>query len=219
MRRTLLALGGVAMLATACGSSHPTTAPTIATAPAPTVAPTTAAPPPTNTAPPATAPTTTVPDTTVVPPTITVAYVDAVLAQLNHIYGDAVRATVKADRVTPATVRYIEAIYNKRLGLAEQGDFKQTVGAGLQNVRRAPGDPVTTVQNLVYASRTCIYIRVRTNSNLIVVHPVAPFASEFMGLQHPSVDPQLIVSHTPWVFFFDGVTKTPSDIPNQCPVR
>jgi len=218
MRRTLLALGGVAMLATACGSSHrttvPTTAPAVVPVSASTVPPTTV-PAATTTTVPAT--TTTVPDTNVVPPKITVAYVDAVLAQLNHVYGDAVRASVKADKVTHQAVRYLQAIYNKPLGAEERRVFAETIAGGLQNARRMPGDPISTVQKLVYTSPSCIYVRVRTNLDPVVIHPVAPAADEFMGLQRPAAGGDPGANHTPWILFFDGVTETPSNVPNQCP--
>jgi hypothetical protein len=224
MRRHLLALGGVALLATACGSSQRTSSPTTAPAPIPApVVSSTTIPSPATTGPPPTlpsttvaAPTTTVPNTTLVPSTITVAYVDAVLVQLNHIYGDAVRASVKADRVTPGAVTDLDAIYNTSLGAEEHRLFAQTLAAGLQNIRPVPGDPITSVQRLIFASPSCVYVQVRTNSDPIVIHPVPAFADEFIGIQR-TAEYGRGASHTPWVFFFDLVNKTPTKVPNQCP--
>jgi hypothetical protein len=226
MRRHLLALGGVALLATACGSSQRTSSPTTAPAPIPApVVSSTTIPSPATTGPPPTlpsttvaAPTTTVPNTTLVPSTITVAYVDAVLVQLNHIYGDAVRTTVKADKLTPGAIRYLKAIYNAPLGKEEQGLFRLALADRLPNVRAVPGDPVSSVQKLIYASSSCIYVRVRTNSDPALIKPVPPLADEFMGLQHASGSVAGI-DRPPWIFFFDGVTKTVSNIPNQCPEK
>jgi hypothetical protein len=215
MRRTLLALGGVALLATACGSPHAASSPTTAPVPirAAVVSTTTTSPPFT---PPATPTTTTVPDTSIVPSTITVAYVDAVLVQLNHIYGDAVRTTVKADKLTPDAIRYLKAIYNVPLGKEEQSLFRLALADRLPNVRPVPGDPISSVQKLIYASSSCIYVRVRTNSDPALIKPVPPLADEFMGLQR-SRGGVVGIDHTPWIFFFDGVTKTVSNISNQCP--
>jgi hypothetical protein len=222
MRRTLLALGGVVMiLTTACGSSGHRTAsgPTAATAPlpSPTTSTTTAVPIPTSTATtnvPST--TTTVPDTRIVPRTITVAYVNAVLAKLNHVYGDATRSVVAAKKLTVPAIEDISAIYSIDLGAEEQTVFSQTVGGGLKDVRKVPGDPITSVRNLIYASRSCVYVKVHTNSGPALLHNVKPLADEFIGLRRVPPGRGQGRNPTPWIFFFDGVTKTASNIPNQC---
>ena len=125
MRRTLLTLGGVViLLATACGSSHPTSTPTTAPNPAPAPATTIAAQAPTTIP----APTTTAPDTAAVPATITVAYVNAVLVQLNHVYGDAVRRSVEAGRLTSQAANDLKAIYSAPLGVEEKSIFARNLG-------------------------------------------------------------------------------------------
>jgi hypothetical protein len=216
MRRTLLALGGVALLATACGSPHPASSPTTAPVPirAAVVSTTTTSPPFTT---PATPITTTVPDTSIVPSTITVAYVDAVLVQLNHIYGDAVRASVKADKLTAAAIADLKALYNSPLGKEEQHIFAQTLAGSLTNIRPVPGDPVTDVDKLVYTSRSCIYAQVRTNFDPIVVRHVPPPADEFMGFEQRPKGRVSGINRTPWILFFDIVNNTTTDVANQCP--
>jgi hypothetical protein len=199
------------LLATACGSSHPTTTPTTAS----TLAPATIPSAPTTVP----ASTTTAPDTAVVPAHITVAYVDAVLVQLNHVYGDAVRELVEAKRLTPRAIADLNSIYTTALGAEEQSLFGQALAERLPNVRALPGDPITSVQKLVFVSKSCIYARVQTDSDPIVVHPVPPLADEFMGLRHPATARGLGTNHTPWIFFFDGVTKTPANIANQCVIE
>jgi hypothetical protein len=223
MRRTLLALGGVVMiLATACGSSGHRTAsdPTAATAPlpSPTTSTTTVVPIPTSTATtnvPST--TTTVPDTRIVPRTITVAYVDAVLAKLNHVYGDATRSVVAAKKLTVPAIEDISAIYSVELGANEQLLFARSIATGQSSFRRVPGDPVTKVRKLIFASRSCIYARVRTDSDPALKHPVKPAADEFMGLRRVPFGQGQGRNQTTWILFFDGETRTPSNIPNQCP--
>ena len=214
MRRTLLTLGGVVMLlATACGSSHPTSTPTTASTPAPTPATTIAAQAPTTIP----APTTTAPHTAAVPATITVAYVNAVLAQLNHVYGDAVRRSVVAGRLTSQAANDLKAIYSAPLGAEEKTLFSETVAAGLGNIRPVPGDPITSVQKLLYTSASCIYAKVQTNSDPILIRPLPPLADEFMGLRHPASKQRRSLNPTSWIFFFDLVNKTPTNVPNQCP--
>jgi hypothetical protein len=218
MRRFYLALGGVAMLVvTACGSSghRADSVPPVATAPPSTAGPVaTSSTDPTTTLP---ATTTTVPDTAIVPATITVAYVDAVLAKLNHIYGDAVRASVAAHALTFDADKDLGAIYTVSLAAEEHILFAEALANETQNVRKVPGDPITSVQKLIYASTTCIYAQVQTDSDPVVIHPVAPLADEFMGLRRITAGADLVgLNHTPWIWFFDGVTKTASKVPNQC---
>jgi hypothetical protein len=222
MRRTLLALGGVVMiLTTACGSSGHRTAsdPTAATAPlpSPTTSTTTAVPIPTSTATtnvPST--TTTVPDTRIVPRTITVAYVDAVFAKLNHVYGEVGRQVAAARKLTVPAIEDLSSIYTIRLGSEEQLVFDDAVASGLPNLRRVPGDPITKVQKLIYASRSCIYAKVRTDSDPSLVHPVKPSADEYIGLRRVAVGNGQGRNPTPWIFYFDIVNKTPTNVPDQC---
>jgi hypothetical protein len=218
MRRTLLAMcAAAALLASACGSSgrHAAPDPTVATVPfSPSSSTTSTTIPPTTVAPTST---TTVPDTARVPRRITAAYVDAVLAKLNHVYGDAVRATVTARRLTPAAIADISAIYSHSLGAEEQKVFIETVSSGLGNVRRHPGDPIMTVRRLIEASPSCIYAKVQTNSDPEVIHPVAPLADEFIGLDRKQRGHHSVLNRTAWIFFFDITNKTPTNVPNQCP--
>jgi hypothetical protein len=235
MRYPFLALGGVVLLlATACGASHRGTAAGAAattTVPARTSTPTTTGEaggtttiptattiPTSATSTSSTTSPTTVPDTAIVPKQITVAYVDAVLAKLNHVYGDAVRTSVADRKVTVPAVEDLSAIYSPKLAAEEETIFVQEISGSLANVRRVPGDPITEVQDLIYSSDSCIYARVQTNSDPLVIHPVSPLADEFMGLKRIVPGDGLGLNHTPWIFFFDLVNKTPTDVPDQCPV-
>jgi hypothetical protein len=227
MRRFLLALGGVVvLLASGCGGAAPArSAPTIATDALPTT--TVAAPPVTVGSSTTTVPvtttttvpdttTTTVPDTRVVPSRITPAYVDAVLVKLNHIYGDAVRSVVHARKVTLTTAKYLGEIYSPELANGEGITFLESVKMGLSNVRDSPGDPKTKVIRLIAASHSCIFAKVITDINSETVHPVKPPADEFLGLRRAPVGSYRGSNDTPWVIFFDGISKVPTTVPDQC---
>jgi hypothetical protein len=151
-----------------------------------------------------------------VPAHITVAYVDAVLAKLNHIYGDAARSAVANKTLTIQAIEDLDAIYTPRLVATEYSVFVQTLKTDMKNIRPVPGDPITRVRKLVYTSPTCLFAKVRTNSDPAVIHPVKPAASEFVGLRSVSIGRGHGRNTTPWIFFYDAVTKTPTNIPNQC---
>ncbi len=203
MRRKLVALGGavVVALAACSGSSHQTS-PT-------TLSPTTDSPPPSTAA-------AINPD--VIPPVITAAYVNAVFVVLNHINGDAVRSLVASKKVTPAVEMYLRAIYNDPLYSQEVKIAQQSIAGDLSNVRRPPGDLVTTVDRLISTSKTCVFAETQTDFAQVLVDPSAPAASEYFAMtrKQSGSDPGHL-NPTPWSLSFNADYLSPTTIPSQCP--
>jgi hypothetical protein len=197
MRRRLLALGGCVVLAVAAcssGSHH--------------AAPTTTQPPPAAAA---------SPNPAVIPPVITAAYVDAVFRVLNHINGNVSRALIAQHRLSSASIIDLRAIFGDPLFRAEVTLAQQSLDGGITNVRRPPGDVITTVSHLVSASQTCIFAQTSSDFANVLIAPGTKAASEYyrLSIKQPSTDPTDI-NPTPWVLSFNATYHIPTNIPNQC---
>ncbi len=159
MRRRVFVAGAVVVVAlSACSGKGRDAAPTT-TAPPPTTAATTRASPPT----------TTVPNPDVVPAVITPAYVNAVFAVLNHLNGNVSRALVADGRITPQAMTDLRAIYNDPLYEQELTFARNSLSQSSGNVRKPPGDVMTTVRRLIFGSRTCMFVET-TKRLLISAH-------------------------------------------------
>jgi hypothetical protein len=197
MRRSLLALGGCAVLAVAGCSNGMHDA-----------APTTTRPPPTTVA---------APNPDAIPPVITVAYVNAVFAILNHVNGDAVRDLVAYGSVTPEVKSYLRATYNDPLYAKEVAITQQSVSDGFQNVRNPPGDRVTTVDRIIYGSTSCIFVSSETTYGAVLLHATPPATSEYWKLERKQtgIDPRHL-NPTPWALSFNASYTHKTTVPNQC---
>lgn len=192
MRHKILVLGAVVSLvvASACSSNSRDVHP-IGTAPGPN------------------------PD--VIPAIITPAYVDAVFKVLNHINGNAVRAYVLGGVLTPQAKADLRAIYGEPLYEKELQLTSESLNGSLKNVRRPPGDRLTTVTQLIDSSSQCIFVATKTSYAQILMNPSKPAASEYWRLspKDPSSDPANL-NPTDWSISFNASYTTPTTIPDQC---
>jgi hypothetical protein len=200
MRIRMLTLGVIVVLALAAcsGKSHdaaPTTRPASST----------------------TADTSSAANPDVIPPVITVAYVNAVFAVLNHINGNAVRALVASKRVTPTVELYLRAAYNDPLYQQEVKIAQQSISGNLNNVRRPPGDIVTSVQRLIAVSPSCVFAETRSNFTNVLIQPGPPAGAEYFSLtpKKDGIDPKHL-NPTDWAFTFNADYQNPTRIPSQC---
>jgi hypothetical protein len=202
MRLKLLALGAAtSILIAACSSgSH-------------RASPSTTLPTPVTTA----VGRTTVPNPDVVPSVITVPYVNAVFRVLNHINGNVSRSLLSNNKLTPQAQVDLRAIYNDPLYTREVIIAQQSVTSDVANVRKQPGDIVTTVRNLIAASRRCIFVGTNSDFSAVLLNPGPPAPSEYFGLapKEQRNDPEHI-NPTPWALTFNATYLTPTKIPNQC---
>lgn len=196
-RRLALVVVAVMLVGTACSSgSHRAADPTTTSSTSTTVPPG--------------------PDPYVVPSVITPAYVNAVFRVLNHIEGDVSRELVAHDAVTPRALADLRALFNDPLYSKEVTIAQQSL-AYLSNVRRPPGDVVTTVVKIISASPTCIFVSTHSQFGAVVIKPVKAAASEYWVLKPKKVgnDPENI-NPTPWALSFNADYLTPTSIPDQC---
>ncbi len=192
-RRFLVVSAGLVWLTAACSSGHHVAATTTSTTDAPS------------------------PNPYVVPAVITPAYVDAVFKVLNHINGNAVRALIQAGTMTPAVSAEIRAIYGDPLFAIEMRVFQQGLSQDTSNLRRPPGDRITTVQSLIADSPSCIFVKTVSDLTAVELRPTAQVAAEYWVLKPklPMNDPNH-VNPTPWALTYNQDFETATSVPNQC---
>lgn len=157
------------------------------------------------------------PNPDVIPPVITPAYVNAVFAVLNHISGDASRSLVASGTLTDQVRADLRSIYNDPLYSQEVEIESQSVAANLSNVRRPPGDVITTVVHLVSAAPVCIFVQTSADYRLVLKVPGPTPPSAYLGLRlKQAQDDPHDLNPTPWAIFFNAVYKSPTSVPDQC---
>lgn len=197
MRRKLLALGGVAVLAlAACSTGTHQAAPATTTPAPPTSAPL---------------------DPSVIPPVITVPYVNAVFAVLNHINGDAARSLIASRRLTPTVIADLRAIYGDPLYAVEIRVADEALTTDFANVRMPPGDRRTLVTRVISASARCVFVETRSDLSAVEIVPTRSAASEYWDLRPKQAgsDPRKI-NPTPWALAFNEAFLTPTTVTDQC---
>lgn len=157
------------------------------------------------------------PNPDVIPAVITPAYVNAVFVVLNHIQGNATRTLVSANAVTSLVIADLRALYNDPLYAREVEIAGQTLQGGLANFQRPPGDIVTTVVDLQFASSSCIFVETSSQFRQVVIRPEQSAAAEYWRLspKEPAADPHHF-NPTPWALSFNATYLKATTIPNQC---
>jgi hypothetical protein len=177
------------------------------------VAPTTT--PPTTVAP---TTTTTVPNPDIVPTVITPAYVNAVFKVLNHIWGNSLRLDLATTNVPPQSLADLRAIFNDPLYAQEKNIAIQEFTTNLSNVRKPPGDDVTTVRKLISASPACIFVETVTDVSKVVYKVPAQGTDYFeLELKQANDDPNHL-NPTPWALAYNVYSpkSAPVSEPDQC---
>jgi hypothetical protein len=144
-----------------------------------------------------------------VPTTIDAAYVEKVMRALDHLYGDAVRTLVADRAISDRFVKHLLALYSETPFEGYQVVWRKSVSENLKSISTHPGDPVTSVQELLQASSTCVVARVDRDLSSTLAQPQSQSPQRFVALipRDPARDP-LVLNSTPWTLSFDGYTLT-----------
>ncbi|MGI8685090.1 MAG: hypothetical protein ACR2MO_08405 [Acidimicrobiales bacterium] len=180
--------------------------------------------PPESAEPPSSATSTSVaaaPDISAIPEVIDEAYVNAVLAALDEIDGQATRIIVSAKRVPDEALALLQAILSDKEYFIEA---KERVDALARDPEMTgflpnPGNKVTTVQRIIGASRSCVWLAVQRDYSKANVDP-GPTTTDYLALVplDRSNDPKE-VNRTAWMILADGRTRDGSEPDNPCPGR
>jgi hypothetical protein len=154
----------------------------------------------------------------VVPAVITPAYVDSVFVVLNHVAGNATRALVSSHTVSPQVVMDLRSIFNDPLFKDQLTSARSALTTGgLSNVMQDPGDSVTTVNELVSASPTCLFVEVSSDFSAVDISPPRIPAVDYLELQQKQArDDPGHLNRTPWAISSERVSATPTAVSSPC---
>ena len=195
MKRIALSVVVAALLAgsaAACGATHPSARPvtTTTTVVPATTDPSTTAAPPTSAAP---------IDVSTVPAQITVPYINAVFVALNHVEGDVGRADLAAHTSPRSSLAMLRAIYADSAlnGILEAES--RIVAGDTSNFVTPLGDGVTTVNEVLKATSTCIFVETTSDSSKVVKHQTPAIAEYYTLTPKVAADDPQHYNPTAWM--------------------
>ena len=159
------------------------------------------------------------PNPDVIPAVITPAYVNAVFRVLNHVYGNAIRSWLASGHETSSARADLRAVFGDPLYGQELSITTQGMTGDLTNVRKPPGDRITSVRSLIDESQSCVFVETLTDYSQVLVHDPRATGSEYWRLS-PKVTANDPGSRnpTPWALTFNATYTTTTPIPDQCSV-
>jgi hypothetical protein len=167
--------------------------------------------------PPSIAEPTTVPaDPYAVPAVIDAAYVNRVLEGLDAAVGDVVRIVYRTRDLPPEVFDRLKAIYLERetmnvLLIGLQDDMR----LGFTGYRENPGNKKSTVDELLNASPSCIFVRVTRDYSQVGTNTQP--SVEWIGLKPRDPAPNNSqYNPTPWMVALEGFEADGSQPPNPC---
>jgi hypothetical protein len=152
-----------------------------------------------------------------VPAVIDAAYVNRVLAGLDAVLGDVARTVAGTRTIPPDAYARLRAIYGTDQLLQLTIDSVQAdIRRGFAGYRSPPGNRVSTVQQILSASPTCIFVRVQRDYRTVSTNP-PPLDPQWVGVRtaDPARDPG---QHNPtsWTMIYDGLPQDRSTPANPC---
>ena len=157
-------------------------------------------------------------DVSVIPPVINEPYLNAVLAALDEVDGEAGRIIVAEKRFTPEAADLLNAIYSdERFQVQAQVILSAlSEDPALSSVKPNPGARTTSVERIISASPTCVWMAVKRDHSASSVHPLQP-RTEFIALRplDQSNDPQ-DHNRTAWMITAEGFNADGSEPASQC---
>jgi hypothetical protein len=142
-----------------------------------------------------------------IPDVIDAAYVNRVLAGLDAAVGDIVRHLTRSKALPLDTPERLKGLYGNNDSLNIQfGLLQQYERFHLSELPPVPGDRKTSVDDLLFAQRSCIYAAV-TRDYSPVVGRSQPSRKEWVALRPlPSGGDPIGVNPTGWVYTYDGTS-------------
>ena len=148
-----------------------------------------------------------------VPDVIDVAYVEKVMAALDHVYGDAIRILAKERQITKEFLEHLAAIYTPSEFELTQDVWVKDLASGLQGLRAQPGDPKTTIAEVLRAETECVVAKVERSFEETREHADATTPQRFLALV-PRTQTGRALNPTPWLISYDGFEQDGS-VPSE----
>ena len=198
----MLAVAALAASA-ACSSSSPDRAgptATVATDPAPTTT------------------TTTTTDPYAIPAVIDTAYVNRVLTGLDEVTGDVTRLIVTSRTIPTEAYDRMRSLYGDDHWLQLRIDSFQTdMRRNFAGYNSDPGNPRTTVSELITTKTSCVFARVKRDYSAVGPGATASSDKYWVAVRplDPSRDPNGY-NKTRWSLAYDGFPPDRSQPPDPC---
>lgn len=157
-------------------------------------------------------------DVSVIPPVINEPYLTAVLAALDEVDSEATRMIVAAKNLTPAAADYLNAIYSDEEFTRQTDVWYSSLARDLdlKGIRPSPGNRLTTIERIIAASPTCVWLAVRRDYSKVNFDPGTDRV-EYVALEplDRSNDPRG-VNRTTWMITTDGYRQDGTEPSNPC---
>jgi hypothetical protein len=164
------------------------------------------------------APTTTtteVIDPTTVPDEITAEYVQAVLDELYALQGEALRELIAVGQLNEKTVGLLEAVYADAALIQTLNSAEALVFNGFAEIRNPPGDVKVTVQSLVRATKSCVFVVAEQDYSQVRLTEVE-LPPTALALVPASVEQIDRGNPTAWAIASDFWNEDGSPVEDQC---
>jgi hypothetical protein len=163
------------------------------------------------------APTTTT-DPYAVPAVIDAAYVNRVLAGLDAAVGDVLRLIMRTNTIPPEAYDRLKALYaNPEFMQIKIDGYQRDIRERFKSYRPSPGNKISTVNRLLTARPTCVFVEVQRDYKAVGVAPSSDLDMQWVGLKplDPNRDPHHF-NPTQWAYTYDGFPPDRSQPPDPC---
>ena len=152
-----------------------------------------------------------------VPAVIDEAYVNRVLAGLDAAVGDIVRLVIRTRTIPPEALERMKAVYADPARLQRSIDgFQRDIRDNFRAYKEHPGNKTTIVTELITASPSCIFARVRRDFSAVGNNPPPATDPQWVGLRPVNNTIPAQYNPTRWAFVYDGFQEDLSRPPNPC---
>jgi len=141
-----------------------------------------------------------------------------VLAALDEVDSEATRMIVAAKNVTPAAADHLNAIYSDEEFTRQVENWTLSLARDieLKGIRPSPGNRVTTIERIIAASPTCVWLAVKRDYSAVNFDPGAD-DTEYVALEPLDPGNDLRgVNRTAWMITVDGFRDDGLEPSNPC---
>ena len=157
-------------------------------------------------------------DVSVIPPVIDEPYLNAVLAALDEVDGEATRLIYAQKKLTPEAVDLLNAIYSDEETDRQANIWIEAIVGDpeMKGIIANPRGRTTTVERLISASPTCVFIAARRDYSQVAVNST-PGPLEYLVLRRldRSNDPSGR-NRTAWMITADGYREDQAEPSDPC---
>ena len=153
-----------------------------------------------------------------IPPVIDEAYVNRVLAGLDAVLGDVVRLIVRTKTIPLEAYERMRSVYGDDHWLQLRIDsFQSDMRRNFSGYHNDPGNPTTTVSELLTSNKSCIFARVRRDYSAVGSGSTATSDRNWVALKplDQARDPKRF-NATLWALTYDGFPPDRSQPANPC---